>query len=367
MEIYIITLVVLLLFSIIEIRIDLTEFQYKSMSVFVYCLFVFQVGFRWQTGTDWVPYLEHFGEMVRLSDINMTLTGFEKGYSLFVLFVKFFSNNYTVFLVVHALLFYYFIFSIFKKLSPYLFISLLVFYATNLGFMGSNRQLIALGICLYSLKFVMNKNSLKFFALIGIAYLFHTTSILFCVFYFFYRDIKQSKLILILIISFILGKSSFPTFIFSFVGEHIGGMGVSKSEAYLEEAIKNKLTIIGLIRRLIYFSIFMMNYKFLTLKLPYYKLIFNGYFFGLIVYFLFSDTLSIMVNRGSLYFNAMEPLLLSSQFLVFKNKVERGYLLILLFIVSVFLLFQSISGYDDLFIPYKGIYINTQFHRFRLD
>lgn len=367
MEIYIITLVVLVVFAIIEIRIDLTEFQHKNMAVFVYCLFVFQVGFRWQTGTDWVPYLEHFGEMVRFSDINLTLTGFEKGYSLFVLFVKFFSNNYTVFLVVHALLFYYFIFSVFKKFSPYLFVSLLVFYATTLGFMGSNRQLIALGICLYSLKFVMDKNPYKFFALIGIAYLFHITSILFCVFYFFYRDIKQSKLILILIVSFILGKSSVPTFIFSFVGEYIGGMAVRKSGVYLEEAIKNKLTIIGLIRRLVYFSIFMMNYKFLTARLPYYKLIFNGYFFGLVVYFLFSETLSIMVNRGSLYFNAMEPLLLSCQFLVFQNRVERGYLLILLFVASVFLLFQSISGYDDLFIPYKGIYINTQFHRFRLD
>ncbi len=144
-------------------------------------------------------------------------------------------------------------------------------------------------------------------------------------------------------------------------------MGSVKSEEYIEQGVKNKLTFIGLIRRIIYMTIFMMNYKVLTAKLPYYKLIFNGYFFGLVIYFLFSDTLSIMVNRGSLYFNAMEPILLASQFLVLKNNRERLFFLQFMFVLMVFLLFQSISGYDDLFIPYKGIYINTEFHRFRLD
>ncbi len=367
MEIYIFTLVVFMLFSYLEMTLDLTKVQHRSMSIFAFIILVFQVGFRWQTGTDWVPYLEHFDEMVKLSDINTTLTGFEKGYSVFVLIVKFFSQSYTVFLVVHALIFYYFIFSVFKNLSPYLFVSLLVFYATTLGFMGSNRQLISLGICLYSLKFVLDEKPFKFFALIGIAYLFHTTSILFCVYYFFYRDIKKSIVLLILIGSFILGKTSIPTHIFSFAGEHIGAMGSVKSEEYIEQGVKNKLTFIGLIRRIIYMTIFMMNYKVLTAKLPYYKLIFNGYFFGLVIYFLFSDTLSIMVNRGSLYFNAMEPILLASQFLVLKNNRERLFFLQFMFVLMVFLLFQSISGYDDLFIPYKGIYINTEFHRFRLD
>ena len=39
--------------------------------------------------------------------------------------------------------------------------SLLVFYATTMGYMGSNRQLLALGICLYALRFIKDKNTLK--------------------------------------------------------------------------------------------------------------------------------------------------------------------------------------------------------------
>lgn len=371
MEIYIFTLVVLLFFSFVELRFDLTDVQLKGMTFFVYFLFVFQVGFRWQTGTDWEPYLSHFNEMVHFSDINNTITGFERGYSLFVLIIKFLSGNYTVFLVVHALLFYRLVFHSFKRLSPYLFVALLVFYSNSIGVWGSNRQFIALGICLYSLRYITERNTLYFFLLIALAFSFHSTAILFIVFYFFNRDIKQSVVLGILAAAFIIGKTNIPYAVFSFTGQLLGGAIESKTLAYVgnfkEDAIKNQLSLIGLIRRLVYLGIFMLNYKFLVTRLPYYKILFNGFCFGLVIYFLFSSSLTIMVNRGSLYFIYLEGLLLSCQFLVFKSRLERGYLLVLLFIVSVFFLFQSISGYEDLFVPYKGVFINTQFHRFRLE
>lgn len=371
MEIYFFTLVVLLLFSVVELRFDLTEYQYNSMTIFVYCLFVFQLGFRWQTGTDWVSYLDHYNEIVRFTDINTTRTGFEKGYSLFVLVIKYFSNNYTVFLIIHSSLFYYFIFNAFKKFSPFLFISLLVFYATSIGTWGANRQFIALGICFFALQYISDKNALKFFALIALATTFHSTAILFSVFYFFDRDIKQSVIISTLLICAIIGKTNLPYSVFSYAGGQIGGMGKTKALLYIqrstEASIKNQLSIFGLIRRLIYLAIFMLNYNFLAERLPYYKILFNGFIFGLIIYFLFSSTLTIMVNRGSLYFIFLEGLLISCQLLVLNSRVERGYLSVLLFIVSIFFLLQSISGYEDLFVPYKGVYINTGFYRFRLE
>jgi hypothetical protein len=71
----------------------------------------------------------------------------------------------------------------------------------------------------------------------------------------------------------------------------------------------------------------------------------------------------ILVNRGSLYFNVMECFLLASQFLIIKSRLERSYLLFLLLVISFFLLYQSISVYSDLFVPYKGVFINTSFDR----
>lgn len=370
MSIYIVTLVVLLVFSFIELRTSPTPIQYKSMLVVVYVLFVFQAGLRWETGTDWEPYLMHFEEVNNISDVYYSITGFERGYGLLVFLVKSIWNDYTVFLLVHAFLYYALVISAFKKISPYLFISLLVFYAVNLGVLGSNRQLIALGICLYALRYVIDKNAIKFFLLVALAFLFHTSAVLFVVYYFLNRDIKQFWIFAILIVSFVLGKTSIPFLVFSFVGNNIGGMGASKAFYYIsnsqEELATKSLSILGLLKRFLFLGIFVYNYNYLTSKLAYYKLIFNGYFVGLIIYFLFSSSILVLVNRGSLYFTAMEAVLLASQFLLIKNKHYKEILLVLLFIVSIFLLFQSIAGYPDLFIPYKGIFINSDFQRYRL-
>jgi hypothetical protein len=138
------------------------------------------------------------------------------------------------------------------------------------------------------------------------------------------------------------------------------------TEMYKDDSEVYQLGILGLIKRFLFIGLFIYNYKLLTAKLSYYKIIFNGYFIGLIIYFLFSSSILVLVNRGSLYFATMEALLLSSQFLLIKNKHYKVNVLILLFIVTIFLFYQSIAGYPDLFLPYKGIFINSDFHRYRL-
>jgi hypothetical protein len=330
---------------------------------------VFQVGLRWQTGTDWDPYFYHFAEINQLSDIALTITGFEPGYSFFVLAAKFLSHNYTVFLLIHSVLYYFLIFSAFKKLSPYIFISLLLLYATTLGILGSNRQLIALGICLYALKYIADKESVKFFVLIVIAFFFHTSALIFIVYYFLNRDLNKYLIYSILILAFIIGKTGLPFWVFSFIGNHIGGMGASKVLSYIgnDDLVTKELSIFGLFKRLLFLWLFLYNYEFLTAKLATYKLMFNGYVVGLVLYLIFSSSLLIIVNRGSLYFNIMENLLLACQFLVLKNKYYKLGLLGLVFIMAVFLMFQSIGGYEDLFVPYKGIFINSTFQRERLE
>jgi hypothetical protein len=83
----------------------------------------------------------------------------------------------------------------------------------------------------------------------------------------------------------------------------------------------------------------------------------------MVIYFLFASSLLILVNRGSLYFNIMESLLISCQLLVFNRNKDKAYVLIVLFLVSIILLFQSIAAYQELFIPYKGLFYNTDYKR----
>jgi hypothetical protein len=368
LEIYIATLVILFLFSFLEVRCALTDNQKRLFYIFTYLILVIQVGFRWKTGTDWPIYTYNFEVTNSYQDVIINIVrGIEPGYGFSVLFIKEIYDSYTFFLVVHAIIYYYLIFSAFKKIAPFFFISLLIFYATTLGVLGSNRQLIAIAICLNAFPFVKDRKPVKFFLIIGFAFLFHSTALIFSIYYFLNKEIKAYIIFLILALCFIIGKTNIPFTFFSFFGNLLGGGATYKVEFYTDNAktmlAENSLGLIGLIRRFIYLIVFIVNFKFLNSKFRYYNIFFNGYCFGLVFYFLFSSTLVIIVNRGSLYFNIVESFLLASQFLIFKDKVERGYLLIILFIICVLLLFQSISVYSDLFLPYKGVFINTDFDR----
>ncbi|WP_347052928.1 EpsG family protein [Flavobacterium olei] len=368
MAIYIITLFLLLLFSFFELRCELTKSQKNIMSFILFFVFVFQAGLRWKTGTDWQVYLDNFENTIDYSSVIINiLAGFEIGYGSFVFLIKNITDSYSVFLVIHAIVYYFLIFYATKKLSPFPFVTLLVFYVSTLGVLGSNRQLLAVAICLFSIQYVLDKKPYKFFFLIAIAFLFHSTAILFCIMYFLNRPVKVNMVIFIIFISFIIGKTSIPIHVFSILGSSVGGAGESKVSAYTELAGEvmsdHALSLVGLIRRLLYLTLFLYTSKILQKKIIYYNLIFNGYLFGLAFYFLFSSSLIIMVNRGSLYFNVLECLLISCQFIILKDRLERCYVLLLLFVFCIFLFYQSISAYEDLFIPYKGILINQDFDR----
>lgn len=365
MTVYVITLLLFLFLGYLDFCVDLGPKRRNILYGVLFLVHILQVGLRWETGTDWIVYRDNFESTTSLEMVFLgVLDGFEIGYGLFVYSVRYFTDNYVVFLFIHSVIYYLLVFKANKKLSPYPVVSLLLLYAANIGILGSNRQLIALAICLYSLQYVFSKRPIFFFSLVALASLFHTTAIIFVIYYFLNRDFKKYQILLIIALSFIVGKTSLPNMFFSGFGSILGGTAAMKAEIYsnTDKISDSSLSLIGLIRRLVYFGIFLYNYDKLAGKNNTYKLLFNGFAFGLAFYFLFSSSLIILVNRGSLYFNVMESFLLASQLLLFVSK-DRWYLLLFISLYSILLFFQSISAYDDLFIPYKGVYINSDFSR----
>lgn len=368
MEVYILTLGIIFVLGFFDLRLKLSSLQRNLMIFFLYVFIVIQIGLRWETGTDWSMYLINFYET---NDYNIvllnSLTGFEIGYGTFVFFINKIFNNYSVFLLIHALLFYWGIFRMAKKYSPYFFISIMFYYANNLGIVGSNRQLLAIVICLWSLEYVFEKKPFKFLFTVVAAMLFHTTAFMFMVYYFLNRNFKTVVVILVLIVSFIIGKTGLPFFIFSKFGGLFGELATSKATYYSDTAkeslAEGGLGVMGLVKRLLFIAIFTYNYSFLSSKLTYYKLLYNGYIFGMVIYFLFSSSMLVFVSRGSLYFNIMESMLISCQFLIFYNRLDKVYIYFVLLLISIIFLFQSIMVYPDLFNPYKSLFYNVDYNR----
>jgi len=355
----------LFVFSVFEETYQVSQRLKSWMTTISFVFLVIQVGLRWETGTDWVPYYDHFVAFRGFTSI--IISDFEYGYGFFEFVISQFTLNYSVFLLVHAIIYYSLIFKSFKNYSHNLYLTLMMFYTLSMGVMGSNRQLIALAICIFAVKFIKEKKPIIFFVLVLIATSFHTTAYIFAIYYFLNKDIKPVRFILILGSAIIIGKTQIPLIIISRFSELIGGNLLYKTSVYTdgtkEVLAVSKLSIMGLMKRLSFLLLFYYNRTKLKDNLKYYTIMLNGYFVGIIFYFLFADTLLILVNRGSLYFTIMEPLLIASQILLLKRKDTKFVGLLILLMFSLIFFFQSISVYSDLFIPYKGIFINQDYHR----
>lgn len=336
------------------------------MLVITFLILVAQIGLRWETGTDWTPYREHFEqEHTRESVLFNVIIGFDLGYGLLVWLIHSISSNYTIFLLIHAIIFYILIFLASNRLSHYPILTALLFYALMMGLVGSNRQLLALAICLYSLKYVINKNLTLFLFCILVAMFFHTSAAIFSIYYLLNRDLRKLTIFSLLALSIIVGFSSIPSSAFNGIASIFGETLTQKAEFYIDGSNMEgiDLSLLGLIRRILVLSIGLYFYQPIIQRAPAFRIFFNGYFVGLLLYFMFAHSLLIVVNRGSVYFSVMEAFLLGSIPLILRDNISKQFSLCALFLYAIIAFYQSIAQYPDLFIPYEGIFINTDYSR----
>ena len=338
----------------------------RAMLLIAFFIFVTQVGLRWETATDWTSYRNHFEQEHTWASVLLNVAiGFELGYGILVWFVHGISENYTVFLLIHALIFYILIVKTSNQLGYYPVLTLMLFYAIMIGFTGSNRQLLALAICLSSLKYAINKQLTQFLLCIFLAALFHTSALLFSIYYLLNRDLKRRTIFILITISILVGFSSVPSSAFNSIAGIFGETFKFKAEFYLDDSNHGPvdLSAFGLIRRIVVLFIGLCLYRPIIKRAPTFRVFFNGYLVGLIFYFMFANSLLILVSRGSLYFSVMEAFILASVPVALKDDLSKKIALGALFLYSIVAFYQSINTYPDLFIPYKGIFINNDYDR----
>lgn len=362
MEVYIVFVFILFLFSVYEVF-------YSNKEIKRYFLFlsflgaVFIVGFRWETGTDWVPYKKAF-EYASNWLYVVKRWGSELGYGTLTWGIRNLTRDYSWFLIVHAILFYGLLLRAFTKLTAYPNVAFMFYFASSLGIVGSNRQLIALVILLNGIAFLLHNEKVKYWISIALSFTMHVTSLLGVVYFFLNRYLPKKVIYLSIILAFFFGFSSLPVKLFGSFAQ-LGEYFTYKTEAYLKTAdtALYGFSVMGVGKRAVFFIFFLYVRDKLVVKNGAYNILFNGYWFGLLMYLAFADSLSVMISRGSLYFNIMEGLLLSSVLVLIKQSVNRGMYLIVLLILSILLMYQSISVYPHIFDPYKGIWYNEFYYR----
>lgn len=360
MEVYWGFLFILFAFSTIELYSHNSKLKNTLLWV-VYVFVVIIIGLRWETGTDWNPYINNFKTVASTLDETIEQNfGMEQGYLTLVYLVRLFTDNYVYFLLLHALIFYYCILFGLKKVTTFPITSFLYIFTSTLGVIGSNRQLLAVAIVFYCLTWAINKKK-KFFGAVILSATFHLTALITSLYYFFNKRLKLWFIFVLLLTCLIIGYSSIPTKIFSLtsgINEH----ALDKVDAYLKNRAEG-LTITGIIRRIVFISFFLLIRSKTEKYYKNYNFFLNGFLASIMIYLLFSQSLIILVNRGSLYFNIFEALLLTAFLYTLKKAENKFVYLIILFILCIWSMYQSISGYPDLFDPYKGIWYNYNYYR----
>jgi len=358
MAIYLTIFVLLVVFGFLEIF-KVKENQKKLLIFAIFVLLVLLDGLRWETGTDWILYRDYF-----LNSTKEKWMAFEPGYVLLNQVIHIFSNNYTVFLILFAILIYSLYLKSIADIALYPLITSLLFFCAFIGYMGMNRQHVALAICLYSFRYIISKEFWSFSLCVLLAALFHRTASIFFVVYFLNRSIPAHIFLLSLIVVYLLNPV-----IASLVKPFVSAMPSTiafKLNEYLKSDDSNSTlsTIVGTMKRALIFLPLYYHKNKIKLKYPGIELMLNIYFLSLLIYVLFNNSIQVFVSRGNLYFGTLfEIFLIPYFFVLVKNNYSQVILYFFIVIFSLMTLIKSLSILSSLFIPYKGIFINSEFSR----
>jgi len=165
---------------------------------FLFLGLVFFIGTRDFIGTDFRMY----EWIYRLPEKAPIL---EPGYMLLSSLTRALNGSFYLLSFIVAFLSLYIKFIAFKRYTPLFGVSVLYFLGYYLFPQEFNqiRQGLAAGILFFSLPYLQNGKTLMFFAIVGIATIFHTSSIIFCISYFIYklRHINNWMIFLIVLFS----------------------------------------------------------------------------------------------------------------------------------------------------------------------
>jgi hypothetical protein len=220
--------------------------------------------------------------------------------------------------------------------------------------MGQIRQGIALGIVLWSLNYLLNRNLIKFSLVIVAAALFHVSALLFFPVYFLVNyKFNKTYLFVILVISYIIGNIDFKHILTGFLAS-LPWFISWKLAYYLSIESRIGLTFSAFFRILIVL-LYMYIEKDIQSDSNFKNTVFNLYYVG-VIFYLALNSLPQIAGRGSNYYQEFEILLIPLIITGFK----KTYFLKFAFVFFIF--FYSFWGlyttthYDaHSYIPYRTI------------
>ncbi|EMS32413.1 capsular polysaccharide biosynthesis protein [Mariniradius saccharolyticus AK6] len=332
--------------------------------ILVVVLLSFFVGFRNDVGVDWKGYVQDFYSISEIPDIFSSDQYYEKGYLIINWMVGRLGLGFQImFFVVSVITWTFFFRSVQNFLLPLLMYFLFV---DEYFFWGMNgvRQFAAMGIWVFSVRYIYERKLFYYLFYIGIASLFHATAWLMLVFYFlnFQFLFKRRIWLVIYGLSILVLVSGNLTPILDQIqlGLLLLGDGVesvSRYSRYVESGkfVGSEVGIgLGFIYKLLINGLILWYSSKLIAEFDYLRIHLFLFLVGAVIFNLFFEIQ--LINRLNSYFLIMRPILLS-YLAYYLWSIEKKKLFSLGLMISYFLLFLfAISGNSNNCCPYKMIF-----------
>ncbi len=326
---------------------------------------LFMAGARWQTGNDWQAYFDYYTGLQHVDDDS---ENFEIGYRTLAWLVKTAGLPYGGFLFVSAIVYMSCFYLAFRRQRGAMALVLLFYCTYLLGWMGTARQVIAIGLTACAGECLLEGRRIAFVVLVAVAATFHQTAIIFLGAPLLNRPLSSARFYVIAIVaSTVVGQLllfGLPALIDSLAG--VQGLG-EKVVFYgqigsdnLNQELGATLSILWYVKRLVFMALFLvLKEKFAAPRLAFY---FNAYVVSVVFFLLLNPAVPILATRGSDYFSIYELFLLAA--LVPMRGRLASLAVPFMIVLSAQRLYTALYAYHpDLYIPYKGLFINEDFRR----
>ena len=367
----------LLLFSVLTgiavlSQLQLTKNARVALLLSGYILVVLFIGLRWQTGTDWSNYYDYY---VHTEPIHDPSDSFEIGFRLINVAIKTTDLNYSGFLTIYTAIYLGIMILCFEEdnyeMAGWL---MLLFYSSFLvAWMGTSRQIMAVGICLYSVRYIVGGKWAKFILCVLLAACFHATALCFLIAW------PAAKIKLTL-------RTTWSIFALTAIAVmlHLGagvvhvassGLGIPYLDkmlavyanpedqlAVLAYVDSPGLTALFYLKRLLFLLFF--TFCFRLFKSDRDKLYFKLYVISVVIFALFFEVVPMIPLRAGMYFGISELFLMAALTRRIQSSIWRNLYCIGLIILCFARLYTDLnSRTSDLYLPYKAIFYNRDIYR----
>lgn len=354
---YLLILAVLFVLGFLDVTDDEVFPKYKY--ILLACSFIFILifaGFRFESGYDFRPYRQIFnksGFFTIMKESNM-----EPGFAALICVLKKLGFGFSALIFLMAFASISVKYKIIKEYSVYPFVSLIVYFSSNfiIQDFGQIRQGLAVGLTLYSIRYIKDKNLFKYLIIMFIAIMFHYSAVIFLPMYWMAQIKVNRKVIFSTIglatVMFILSKSGVLDFI---VLKVINQPYITyKYLAYMSGDGGIGIFKFTLLTRVVIFIAFYMLRDKIEPKCKYYNILLMLYLLSIFMFvaFNFNEGLAL---RGAIYFKIVEILIIPLIIYAVKDKIIMFNFLMIIYMLTFKDFLFEITAYRPSFVPYKNL------------